>query len=166
MAEKDLIYALKIKHKGVWNFKDTYQFLYRVIDDLGYFIIEKTYNEGVGGEGKTIEIEWLALRKISDYFRYNIAIRWFVTTLTDVEVTKGNEKIKTNKGALELTMKAYLEKDYESRFETHPLLKFLRGVYDKYIIRPRILAYEDKLVAETDEIAAQLKSYLALEGRK
>jgi hypothetical protein len=41
----------------------------------------------------------------------------------------------------------------------------LRGVYDKYIVRARVEDYERKLFGEADEFLAQMKAFLALEGK-
>jgi hypothetical protein len=46
-----------------------------------------------------------------------------------------------------------------------PLFKFLRGIYDRYIIKSRTEKYEDKILDETEEYIAQCKSYLTIEGR-
>ena len=71
-----------------------------------------------------------------------------------------------NKALAEIKAAGYLEKDYENRWERNPLAKFLRGAYDKYIIRSRIEQYEDKVAAEVDEAMAQIKAFLALEARR
>ena len=40
----------------------------------------------------------------------------------------------------------------------------MRGVYDRYVIRERIQTYENKLFGEADELIAQAKAFLELEG--
>ena len=71
-----------------------------------------------------------------------------------------------NKGQVEVKITAYLEKDYEHRWETTSISKFLRGLYDRYIIRNRIESYEEKIIEEVDELVAQIKAFLELEGKK
>jgi hypothetical protein len=71
-----------------------------------------------------------------------------------------------NKGSLEIKFKVYLEKDYENRWGATAFLKFLRGVYDNYVIRGRISDYEDKIIYEMNEITEQLKAFLVLEAKK
>ena len=43
-------------------------------------------------------------------------------------------------------------------------LKFLRGVYDRYLIRGRIENYEKKLYGEIEEFRKEVKSFLVLSG--
>ncbi|MEM2956432.1 MAG: hypothetical protein QW041_02585 [Candidatus Pacearchaeota archaeon] len=166
MAEKDKIAESKIKHDGIFDFKDTYRFLFTLATDLEYEVEERVYSEKNSTKGKEIEIEWVAKRKISDYFRFIIKMHWLILGMNDVEVIKEGIKVKTNKGSLEIKFSAYLEKDYENRWEATAFLKFLRGLYDNYIIRGRISDYEDKLVEEMNEMTEQLKAFLVLEAKK
>jgi hypothetical protein len=163
--EADLIYETKIKHVGLFNFKELYKFFFEWFTSYQYIVAEKRYEEKVTPEGKDIEVEWECYRKISDYFRFKVKIIYRIAGMVSVEVQKGNFKIKMNKALIQINSAGFLEKDYEHRWERNPVAKILRGVYDKYIIRSRIEQYEDKLAAEVDEAMAQIKAFLALESR-
>ena len=164
MVEKDIVYKGKIKHTGLFDFGEIYKFCYGWLIDKDYLVTEKTYSEKVTPTGKLVEILWEGSRKISDYFRFVLKIQWRIIGMTEVEVQKEGVKVKMNKGQPEITFTAVLEKDYEHRWENSAFLKFLRGVYDRYIIRGRIEKYEEKIFQEVDEYIAQTKSFMALEG--
>lgn len=165
MVESDKIYETKIKHTGLFDFKELYKFFFEWFTSYDYIVAEKKYEEKITAEGKDIEVEWECFRKISDYFRFKVKITYRVIGLIPVEVQKGNVKVKTNKAQVEIKAAGFLEKDYEHRWERNPVAKILRGVYDKYIIRSRIEQYEDKLATEVDEAMAQVKAFLALEAK-
>ncbi len=164
MVEKDKVFEGKVKQSGVFDFKEFYNFCYNWLVDQGYLVIEKTYSEKIGASGKDVEIKWNATRKVSDYFRFVLNVDWRILGMTRVEVEKDGIKNKMDKGAPEIKVTAILEKDYEHRWENNPISKFLRGIYDRYIIRARIDQYEGKIFAEADEFIAQMKSFLAIEG--
>lgn len=166
MSEKDVIFQGKIKQSGIFTFKDFYSFSYDWLRDQGFDVSEKVYSEKVAGDSKDIDIEWEATKKVSDYFQFYVKLAWKILGMKSVEVQRDGKKIKTNSGVLEIKFKSVLVKDYESRWEDRPLWKFLRGVYDRYIVRSRIESYEDKLFGETDDLIAQLKAYLTIEGQK
>ena len=166
MSEKDLICEGKVKHEGIFDLKEVYRFVYAWLTDFEYFIEEKGYIEKSKPEGKEVEIHWIARRKISDYFRFVLKLDWLILGMTTVEIIKDNIKVKANKGSIEIKVKAVLEKDYENKWESTSFLKFLRGIYDRYIIKGRIENYEDKISEELDELVAQTKAFLALEGVK
>ena len=167
MVEKDKLFESNVKHVGIWDFKETYRTLYEWLLNEGYDVNEKTYKEilGPGGE-KEIEIEWKAYRKISDYFRFVIEVDWHIMRMTSVEAEIEGVKRKMNKGRIEVKIKTILEKDYEARWEGKAFFKFLRTMYDRYLVPARIESYEEKLIGEGDELVAQLKAYLELVGKK
>ena len=164
MSEKDTIFAGKVRQAAIFDFKELYRFLYMWLIDENYFVVEKTYSEKITPAGKEVEIEWDAKKKISDYFRFNLRIKWRILGMTDVEVEDNGKKLKLNKGNVEIRTEGVLEKDYENRWEKNPFLKFLRSIYDRYVIRTRIDEYESKIHRESDEFLAQAKAFLALVG--
>ncbi|MFH1248773.1 MAG: hypothetical protein V1660_01330 [archaeon] len=167
MVEVDRVYESKFKFAGVFDFKEAYNFVYKWLNDYGYNIIqEKNYVEKIVPEGKGVEITWEAKKKVSDYFRFFLRLNWMVTGMTNVEVEKNGIKVKINKGMIEIKVMGFLEKDYEHRWEVSPFSKFMRGIYDRYIVRSRVESYEYKIIEEIDELVAQAKSYLEVEGVK
>jgi len=166
MVETDKITENKIKRDGIFDFKELYRFCYTWLADDEYLMVEKNYTEKVKGDAKEIEIYWEAKKKISDYFRILLKISWRILNMVEVEVQKDGKKIKMQKGLVEIKTTGSLQKDYEHRWEDRPLFKFLRGVYDKYIIRGRIDQYEQKVIDTVDEFVAQVKSFLVISGER
>ncbi|MFH0831449.1 MAG: hypothetical protein V1886_01105 [archaeon] len=167
MAETDKIYESKVKFEGLFDFKALYNFVSKWLSTYGYGIIEeKSYTEKIKAEGKELEVIWSAKKSVSDYFMFQFKIIFRVFGMSSVEVQRGDIKIKLNKGSLEVGTVGLLLKDYESRWESSPFTKFMRGVYDRYIIKSRIGSYEGKIMEEVDELCAQLKSYLEMEGKR
>lgn len=162
MAEKDKITSGKIRHTGLFLFKDAYNFLYDWLVDYKYDISEDKYSEKIKPEGKEIGVEWTASRKISDYFKFVWVITFRLLGITKQEI-KGR---KFDKGYIEIAVNAFLVKDYESKWESQPFTKFLRDLYNRYIIKSRIEDYEDRITEEVDEALTQIKTFLALEAKR
>jgi len=166
MSEKDKITETKVKYNGLFDFKEVYAFVYRWLTEEDYWIEEKKYIEEISGEAKKVEITWEAHKKVSDYFRYDLKLSWRIIGMTTVEAERNGKKVKINKGGFELKIAAILMKDYQSTWESNPLMKFLRGIYDRFVIEGRIKQYEIKLDGDLNEVSEQLKAFLALEGMK
>ena len=166
MSEKDKIYEQKVNYTGPFDFKNVYNFLYTMLIDTGYQVEEKAYKEKSIGGAKEIEIVWQAKRKISDYFRFQINIGWRILGMKDVEVMKDGKRVKMNEGNPEIKFQAFLERDYENKWEGTALFRFLRGVYDKFVVKKTIEGYEKKLIDEVSDLINQTKAYLVLEGKR
>lgn len=166
MAEKDKITATKVKWSGLFDFKETYQFAYRWLDEEDYFIEERKYVEEVTGDSKKIEILWVATKRVSDYFRFEQKLLWRIVGMKSVEAERDGKKVKMNTGAFEVNITSTIIKDWGGTWEGAPFMKFLRGVYDRYIIEGRVRSYELKAFKDGEDLAEQIKAFLAIEGRK
>jgi hypothetical protein len=167
MAEKDKLLEQKVKYNGIFDFKEIYQFLHRWFIEEGYDVEERKYVEEVqGGDEKKVEIKWLATKKISDYFKYEIKADYRILGMKKVEVEQDGKRIKTNSGTFEIKYQGVLHKDYENTWENNPMMKFLRGVYDKFIVEGTISKYEEKLIQEVDKVTEETKAFLTATGLK
>ncbi len=167
MPEKDTIFSSKIKYVGILLFKDFYTFCYDwLTDETGLLISEDKYAEKLDGDSKNIDIQWTGIKKVTDYFKFEVKVTFRILGLTNVEISQNNTKIKTNKGSVEVKVKATLIRDWQGKFEAKAFRKFLRSIYEKWVIPSRINQFEDKLIEDTNEFLNQAKAYLDLEGKK
>ncbi|MBS3087994.1 hypothetical protein J4226_05355 [Candidatus Pacearchaeota archaeon] len=164
MAQKKLIYKEKLTQVGYWDYNEVYTMLYNWLKDYGYNISENAYKEKLSGGGKEIIIGWEASKKVTDYFKYKIELDWHILGMKDAEVEIDGKKVKTNKGELEIVFKGTVVRDYESRWEDKPFHKFLRGVYENYVIRGTIDEYEGDLEDEVKGLIADAKAFLRISG--
>lgn len=166
-GEEETVFSSKVKYNGIVSFADFYKFCYDwLVDDAGLDVAEKKYSEKIKGDAKDIEIEWEGTKKVTDYFKYKVKITYRIVGLTKVDVMEGNVKVSTNKGSVEIGVKGILMRDYEGKMEKSGFQKFLRGVYDKWVIPARIKEFEDRLATSCDNFISQAKAYLDLEGKK
>lgn len=163
--EKDVLKG-SIKHKGLFNYADFYNFCYNWFKNEDYLLLEKEYTEKVSSFGKEIVIKWASTKKISDYYQNLIDVKWHILGMTDAEVEENGKKIKTNKGEIKLEVSAKLKKDWEETWDKNPAWKFLRGIYDRYIMRTTEDEYEVKLIEKTEEFMEDAKAFLNLEGKR
>lgn len=167
MVEKDQIIKEKLDHSGIFSFSDLYTFMHTWLKDNLYGVNEEKYGEKVSGASRDIGFEWKATRTLSDYFKIEHTIRVDVTGLTEVEVEIDGKKRRMNKGKIAMEIKGILIKDPKNTWdETSPAYKFLREVYDKYIIPKRIKAMENKIENDVRSFKDEVKAYLELTGKR
>ncbi len=168
MAEKDTIFSSAVKYSGIVNFSDFYKFCYDWLsEEEGFNVSEEEYVEKIKGEQKDISVSWTATKKVTDYFKFEMSVGIEAQGLKKVEVTTSDgKKVNTNKGGIKVKVKATLIRDYDGKFETTPFKKFLRAIYEKWVIASRIDQMEGNLVGKADGFLSQAKAYLDLEGKK
>ncbi len=167
MAEKDTIFSSSVKYNGVFSFKDVYKFCYEWLkEETGLDISEDKYKEKLTGDSKNIDVEWTGEKKVTDYFKFEIKVGFEIKDLTKVEIVQDNRKVQTNKGGVKISVKGILVRDYQGKFETNAFQKFLRSIYEKWVITSRIDQMEEELVGGCDDFLGQTKAYLDLEGKK
>jgi hypothetical protein len=133
---------------------------------MGLSVSEGKYVEKLDGDSKSIDVDWKGSSKITDYFKFEIDVSLRIIGLTKVELNQEGKKIKTNKGNVEISIKGILVRDYQGKFESTPFRKFLRSIYEKWVITSKIDQYEDQLAGDCNEFLSQAKAYLDLEGRR
>ena len=167
MTEKDSVFSSKTTYNGFFSFSEFYNFCYSwLTEEIGLIMTEKKYSEKLVGDAKTIEIKWEGFKEITDYFQMEVKVDFRIVNLTKVEINQGGVKVSTNKGSVEMKIFGVLAKDYKGKFETSAFRKFLRGVYEKWIIPSRIEEFQGKIAQECDEFLNQAKAYLDLEGKR
>ncbi len=167
MVEKETIYSSSMKYGGIFSFKDFYKFCYEwLTEETGLKVEESKYEEKIAGDVKGIVIEWSGKRKLTDYFMFEMKVKFEISGLKNVEVVQEGVKIKTNNGSAKISVKGDLVRDYENKFEGTAMKKFMRSAYEKWIITSRIKQFEDKIAEDCDEFLGQAKAYLDLEGKR
>jgi len=162
MTEKEIVAKdLKIKQKSVFDMGELYSVMFNWFGQHNYDFQEKQYLEKKNANGsRDLEIIWIATKKINDYFKFQIEVKFRPVMLTDVEVEIDGKKVGMNKGNNEIIFNAALLKDYEGKWDNNPLKRFMREVYDTYIIRDRIGDYKGELYAEIYELVDEVKAFL------
>ena len=167
MAEKETVFSSSIKYKGIFSFKDFYKFCYDwLTQETGLRISEKKYTEKITGDSKEVEVIWSGEKKMTDYFKFEAEIKMKVSGLTQVELEQKGIKTQTNKGEIEVKVGGVLSKDYQGKFETSASKKFLRAIYQKWVIPSSIEEYMGNIAGDCDAFLSQAKEFLDLEGKR
>lgn len=162
MASKSNVYKESVKKVGYWNYKDFYNFCFGWLKDNGYKVKEDDYTEKNSDIGKEIILSWDASKKVTDYFKYTISLKWHILGMVPIEIERAGKVEKTNKGEVKIDITADVVKDYDNKWEAKPYVKIMRGFYDKYIMNTTSDLYSDRLVDDVKELINQIKSFLEL----
>src|SRR3989338_466352 len=166
MAEKEQIIREKVDHSGVFDFKGFYNYAHSWFKEENYGVVEDKYSEKVSGNNRDIKIEWSTTKKLSDYFKFEIKVEFEISWMSDVEVEIEGQRKAMNKGKVSVEIKGSLVKDPDSKWDSTPIWRFLRDIYNKYVIPGRIENMENILEGDVRDFKEELKAFLELSGRR
>lgn len=166
MAEKEEILKEKVEHSGVFDFAGFYSFAHSWFKEENFGVNEEKYAEKTSGTSRDIDVEWKAFKSITDYFKFEYRINFEVKDLTDVEVEIDGRKKAMNKGKVSVEITGTLVFDKDSKWDNSPFSRFMRDVYNKYIIPSRADDMRIKVANLAQRFKDELKSFLDLVGRR
>ncbi|MBU2104299.1 MAG: hypothetical protein KKF67_00785 [Nanoarchaeota archaeon] len=167
MVEENQIFSSNLKFTGIFTFSDFYKFCYDwLVEEIGLDVAEEKYGEKIKVNEKEIKVEWVGTKKLTDYFQFKMKVKFSLVMLKTVEVVQNGKKIKTNDGEVKVDVKGILVRDYQSKFEKTASMKFIRSIYEKWVITSRVEQFENKIFGDCDEFLAQAKSWLDMAGNR
>jgi hypothetical protein len=152
----------RIKFKGIFSLDRWYRLMYDLYATLGYEINEKKFKESHSGSTSEMEIIWECEKKVDDYTVFFIKTEILIQDHKRVKVQKEGVDIEANSGDVTAVFRCSLVTDYENRWESHPVLKFLKGIYDKYLYRATFEFYKDKIYEEMYTVQNEVKAFFNL----
>lgn len=166
MSEKDEIIKEKLEYGGLFKFSELYEQAHTWFNEEGYGVVEDKYAEKISGNSKEIDVEWKCTKQISDYFKIDSKVKFEIKNLVDVEVEVDGKKKKMQQGKVKIELKGNLIKDVASEWDKSPSWRFMRDVYNKYIVPQRIDSMEDKVKGDIKDFKDEMKEYLDLSGKR
>ena len=163
MSEIDyVIPALKIEQEAVFNFADLYKLMKSWFDFHRYDFYEREHVDISQEEAKSDFLKWEAERKVDDYVKFHIEMRIKLINVKEVHLKESMGV----QGGINIKFESFLEKDYEDNWEKNFFIKFVRGLYDHFLLRDRFARYGNELKDETYDIFNQVKAFLRLRSVK
>ena len=147
--------GLIIRYSGVFDFDKLYKEMHDWFMKNSYGFEEKQHDDRAKDRGRDIEIVWNGERKVDEFVKFLINVRFVIEEFNKVE------KLDSGKLLIEISASAIL--DYTDRWNRKPFSNFLFNVYTKYIIKEKINNYYlGKLYRETVNLQELGKSVLEL----
>ena len=165
MGERRLVVDhLRVKYEGLFDLFELYKLIDSWLREKAFDKREVRNQEHVRQDGKYVELVLMPWKKISDYARHVVRMEIRAFKLKEVIVTMDGRKVKMNKARLDIIIDAYLDTDYEGRYETKPFYFFIRTIFDKFVYRTYSTQFEELLVENVSQLHSTIKSFLNLYG--
>ena len=163
MVEQRLIVDhVRLSYEGLFNVNDLFMMIDSFFKEKGYDKREVRNIEIVKPEGKYIEIELMPWKKINDYVRHIIRVEMKMMNIKEVEVEKDGHRMRLNSGRVNFVFDAYLQTDWENKWDMKPMYFFIRTVFDKFVYKSYTNMAEGLLVENVNQLHTYVKAFLNL----
>jgi len=163
--------CLSIKYEDVFSFKELYKVIrdwliaFEYASDKRDEKMEKFYLEKHAGGVKELWIWWRTSKTPheSKYFKYVINVDYHVLNMKDVEIMHKGNKIKANKGEVEILINCYLDTEAEFQLEKS-LFRSIAKLFRKRIYKQETEQHKKDLQGDLNLLQHEIKQFLELKG--
>ena len=150
----------KIEYEGPLKVNDLLKHIAAWIKEKGFDFKQDKDFENHTEKGTQLEWQVTPWKKITDYMANDIKIRVLGHNLKKVDVLQGKKKIKVDDGKIEIVIDGYIRTDYDSYWDSRPILLFIRTIYDKFVHKAYTERFEQRLVHDVNTLSNSIKQLL------
>lgn len=149
----------KIEQHGLYDLNRLYSEMKKWFMDNNYIYTEKENTTNVKDKGTEVKMMMSGERKVTDYFKFEIEVKFLII---EMEKVKYKDKL-LDRGKLLAFITATMYLDYRHKWAKNKLSKFLRFIYNNFLIRNQIVdVYSSALKFEGDDLFDTMKEVLGM----
>ena len=170
-----LFQPVKVKYKDLFDIKWFYESLQGWLLDNDWMDEEdgpimKDHWESFYGEkssssgAKELWIQWRMCKPApaAQYLKYYMDFNFHVIGLTNTEVIREGRKIPCHKGEVELTIQAWIAKEYLGKFDESSVLKPLKVLFEKRVYHKVLQQRRKELYQEVYALQNFIKQWFKM----
>ena len=151
---------LVYKHKGFLNIPELVKFVRGWLSSELYLFFETKHVH----KSDEDEIEVYGKRKLNEYVQYTLYVEMKAEEISEVEIVKEGQKIKTQKGRIKVTVHGTMNLDWQKRFAGNKFLQYIQYFYHRYIIKEKIEdVWQDHLMLKAVTLKSKIQEKLESE---
>lgn len=157
MPSERVVDGKVFSYTGLVNFKDLYSSIKSFWEEKGYDFLETKHEEKLSDDGsKSINFDWHAERKVSDYVKYSFDFNISSEKIKLVQVE--NEQLEYVEN-FNVKINGDIEYDFGKIFGEKPFNIFLRALFEKYIYGDELKEHKKAIAKTADEFLDLFKKF-------
>ncbi|HII65671.1 TPA: hypothetical protein HA295_02745 [Candidatus Woesearchaeota archaeon] len=150
---------LRFSYEGPFQAHEMFRTINNYLWDRGYDQKPMKEFEYAMPNGKYIEWQRSPWKKITDYVRMEWNIRVIISELVRKDIIIDGQKRTVDHGKVLIIFNAYMETDYDQRWESRAMFHLIRMLYDKYFYKDYTKRYEYVLKDHVNQLYAYLQRF-------
>lgn len=166
MIKKVVVPDMNINYKDIYHLKNLYKMVRDWVLAEGFGpdkYMEKLYFQKDTQTGGSEHQIWWTVEKIrNSYIKYRIDIYYHTLTMNKTDVVIKGQKMKVDKGELDLHLKGTMMYDYDNKWEKSKFMGFFHDFFRKRLMKDNFKKLEDEFIFDVYRLHAHVKQYLEL----
>lgn len=174
--DRDILASkIEIENEETFHLKNLYKLIWEWLGDEGFVAIdgppddkiEALYLDRTFADGsKEHRIWWRGFQvpRNNSYYRYFLKIDWVVLNMKKIEIMHKGQKFSTNKADVVLFIEAWLQLDYQNKWQKNPILKIFDTWFRQRFYLDKIKSYKHDLYLTSFRLHNTIKQYLQLKS--
>ena len=150
----------KIDYSGPCNITDLFNMIENFVYERGFNKRQDKDFEHNTPNGKFIEWQIAPWKFVTEYVRYIIKLRVMGYDILKTDMVNNGKKTKIDNGRLIIIIDGFVEYDPESRWDSKPMLQFLRTIYDYFVFKAYTERFEQVLVHDINHLKDNIEKFL------
>ncbi len=163
----------RVKYKDIFDLKQFYDDLHEYLQEHdwgseemgGGEQFETYYDERVNESGSKEFRIWWRLTKVpkgTAAMTYHLDITFKCLAISDTEIVREGQKMKVQKGEMELTVGVYIEENYKEGFDKSPVLSLVKNLFTKRVYKSIMNQRKKEVYQETYAMFNWIKQWFKL----
>ena len=161
MSETRLVIdQLKFTYEGIFDLPGLYQMMSNFFYERGWDWTEKLNTEQIFPTGKSVKIELIPFKNVTDYYQNRIRIRIYGANIKPIEVEQGGSRVPLQEGKLMIIFDGYVKSDRYSKWESKPMWWFIRTLMDKHVFKDYMSKADQWLYSDLEDLYLRVKTFM------
>lgn len=167
MSKRYGTFPTRIRYRGIFDFAGLYKLMHDWLTERQFDFTETKYKHKLDDAGRAeIEIYWDCWRRLDDYIKYWIYVKFHFWDFKEVEVIREGKKKKLVEGRMHISLWSEVEMDYQNNWRTK-FRRMLLDFYHKYVVVKDIeVHHTDSNYYRTLKLNDEIKKFLDMESKK
>ncbi|MBW2991462.1 hypothetical protein KY348_07220 [Candidatus Woesearchaeota archaeon] len=173
--ERDILATkFEVEHEDVFHLKNLYKLVHEWLEDEDFVAVdtgddkcESLYLDRTKPNGEKEHWVWwrtIQVPRGNNYYRYFLKIDWQTLYMKKIEIMHKGHKFKTNKGDVIVRIEAWLQLDYQGKWQKNPLLRIFDKWFRERFYLDSIKKYRQDLYSTAFRLHQTIKQYLELKA--
>jgi len=150
----------QVKYVGIVDFDALYKMMTQWFIERDYDFYEGMYKD----KPPELELDWVAKRKVNDFYQYKFEIYFHLWDIREVDVIKDGVKKKMIETRMMIQFSPILRIDWQDRWTGNWFIKTMFKFYTENVIKREIeLKYADTLWYHFYNLQGKVKDCLGME---